>query len=171
LDLGATLLALPTQAEVRLVLAYSATVLVGARIVETVARKHFARAERHDHRGFDYIEHADHYRCPSGQQLVLHLVDRPRKQAVYRAHPSSCAACSFKPACTPHDDGRRVFRSLASWAETDVGRFHQRLSAVMCGACGVLAAVGLWRWIAEPGAGYLMVVVAVSLLSFVRSND
>ena len=39
--------------------------------------------------------------------------------------------CMLKSFCTPHDEGRHVYRSLAEFHETDVGRFHRWLSLII----------------------------------------
>jgi hypothetical protein len=135
----------PANLELWLILAYVGVVLIAAHGVEALARAHFARARRHDEDGFEYVAREDHYLCPSGERLGLQVVDHESRRAVYRARASSCRACPLKPSCTPHEDGRRVYRSMVAWAETDVGRFHQRLSILMSGAGGVLSVAGLWQ--------------------------
>jgi len=45
--------------------------------------------------------------------------------AIYKAPASSCNECVLKSFCTPHDEGRHVYRTLAEFHETDVGRFHR----------------------------------------------
>ncbi len=153
------LLSLPAEGELWIILAYVGGVLLGARAVEALARVHFARARRHGERGFEYVEAEDHYECPEGERLSLHVLDEANRLAVYRAPASTCNNCPLKGACTPHDEGRHLFRSLAGWAETDVGRFHQRLSALMFGAGAVLASAGMWRWGGQPGTGLLLVAL------------
>src|SRR5262249_37053320 len=125
---------LPTELEIWLFLVYAITVLTGARLTEALARIHFARARRYAERGFHYDPDADHYHCPQGERLALQLVDSHGRVAVYQAPAATCFACPRKGACTPHHDGRRIFRPLAAWAETDVGRFHQWLSLFMAGS-------------------------------------
>lgn len=158
-------LSLPVDLEAWLILGYVVVVLVGARVVEALARVHFGRARRYAEQGFDYDADGDHYQCPQGERLALHLVEPEGRLAVYRAPASSCNDCSLKASCTPHDEGRHIYRSLATWAETDVGRFHQRLSLLMVGVAAVLSVIGLVRWWAEPGTGLLLVALAASLAS------
>src|SRR5262245_62369080 len=150
-------LRLPADLEVWLLLGYVGVVLAGARLVEVLARAHFARARRLAEGGFRYDPHLDHYACPQGERLTLHLVDPGRQVAVYRAKASSCAACPLKAGCTPHDEGRRVYRPLAVWAETEVGRFHQRLSLLMVGSTAAVALGGFLCWAGRPGSGVLLV--------------
>ena len=153
----------PTDLEAWLLLGYAVTVLAGARVTEALARTHFRRARRFAERGFVYDADADHYHCPHGERLSLHVIDSDERVAVYRAPASSCAECPSKADCTPHDEGRHVYRPLAEWAETDVGRFHQWLSVVMAGSATALSLIALVRWVGRPGAGLLVLVFVVSL--------
>jgi hypothetical protein len=151
------LLRLPANLEVWLLLGYVFVVLAGARLIEVLARAHFERARRLAEGGFRYDPHLDHYACPQGERLTLHLVDTGQQVAVYRAKASSCAACPLKAGCTPHDEGRRVYRPLAVWAQTEVGRFHQRLSLLMVGSTAAVALGGFLCWAGRPGSELLLV--------------
>ena len=151
MDAVSLLLSLPGDLEVWLILGYVAVVLVGARLCEALARMHFERARRYAERGFEYDAEADHYRCPQGERLSLHLIEPDDRMAVYRAPASSCNGCPSKASCTPHDEGRHIYRPLAAWAETDVGRFHRRLSLLMFGVGVVFSLVGLARWVGPAG--------------------
>ena len=153
----------PADLEVWLLLGYAIMVLAGARLTETLARTHFRRARRSAEQGFRYDVDADHYHCPHGERLSLHVIDSNSRVAVYRAPASSCADCPSKAACTPHDEGRHIYRPLAEWAETDVGRFHQWLSIFMAGSATVLSLVAILRFAGRPGIGLLAVVFVVSL--------
>lgn len=153
----------PADLEVWLLLGYAVTVLAGARLTEALARTHFRRARRFAEHGFHYDVDADHYHCPHGERLSLHVIDSDERVAVYRAPASTCADCPSKQACTPHDAGRHIYRPLAEWAETDVGRFHQWLSLVMAGSATVLSLVAILRWAGSPGTGLLVLVFGVSL--------
>jgi hypothetical protein len=166
-DLIALLLTLPVELEAWLILGYVFGVLAGARIFEALARVHFERARRYAERGFEYVADADHYECPQGERLTLHLCHEDSRLAIYRAPAASCNACPLKATCTPHDEGRHIYRSLAAWAETDIGRFHRRLSLLMFGVAAVLSAVGLVHWLAQPGTGLLFMALVVSLVSVV----
>jgi hypothetical protein len=157
------LLSQPADLEVWLLLAYAVVVLAGARLTGAVARAHFGRAGRYAEQGFDYDAAADHYRCPHGERLSLRMIDRKERVAVYRAPAASCARCPSKEACTPHGRGRHIYRPLAAWAETDVGRFHQWLSLFMAGSAAALSLVGLVRWAGRPGTGWLALSLAVAL--------
>jgi hypothetical protein len=77
--------------------------------------------------------------------------------AVYRAPASTCAGCPAKARCTPHEEGRHIYRPLAAWTETDVGRFHQRLSLLMASSAAALSLVALLEWGGRPGTGLLIV--------------
>jgi hypothetical protein len=155
--------------EVWLLLAYAMAVLAGSRLTEAVARTHFAGAHRYAEHGFHYDEDADHYNCPHGERLSLHVIDPDERVAVYRAPAASCASCPSKANCTPHDEGRHIYRPLAAWAETDVGRFHQWLSLFMAGSAAALSLVGLVRWAGRPGAGWLALSLVIALGFAVRN--
>jgi hypothetical protein len=154
--------------ELWIILGYVAAVLIGARIVEALARLHFARAQRHSEQGFEYIEAQDLYRCPQGEQLFLHRVEHENRVAVYRARSSSCRRCPLKAACTPFDEGRVVMRSMAAWAETDVGVFHRRVSILMVTAAVVVCAAGLRRWTGQPGSSWLTIALFASLAILIQ---
>jgi hypothetical protein len=163
MDLAGVLLTPPAHREAWLILGCVLVVLVGARLAEGLARLHFARARRWAERGFEYDPDEDHYRCPEGERLHLHVLDEAKRVAVYRAPAARCNGCRLKAACTPHDEGRHLYRPLAAWAETDVGRFHQFLSLLMFGAGGVLSGAGLFRWGGGPGTGMLLLALLTSL--------
>ncbi len=162
------LLSLPADLEAWLILGYVAVIVAGAWLSEAVARMHFERARRYAERGFEYDPHADHYRCPEGERLALHLVQPESRVAVYRAPASTCNDCPRKASCTPHDGGRHLYRPLAAWAETDVGRFHRRLSLLMLGVGVIFSLGGVARWAGQPGTGPLLLALAVSLASVAR---
>jgi hypothetical protein len=153
----------PADLEVWLMLGYAVAVLAGARVTQALAQMHFRRAGRFAEHGFHYDTDADHYHCPHGERLPLHIVDSDARVAVYRAPASTCAACPNKAACTPHEGGRHIYRPMAEWAETDVGRFHQWVSLVMAGSAVALSSVALVRWVGRPGTGLLMLVLAASV--------
>ena len=165
---AAGLFTLPADLEVWLLLGYAAVVLAGARATEVLARMHFARARRLAESGFCYDADADHYECPQGERLPLHVIDEHERVAVYRAPAASCAACPGKAACTPHDEGRHVYRPLAEWAETDVGRFHQWLAVLMTGGVTVMGVASLARWAGRPGTGLLVVAFVAATAALVR---
>jgi hypothetical protein len=158
----------PANLEMWLILAYVGVVLIAARGVEALAQAHFARARRHDEDGFEYVAAEDHYLCASGERLRLQAIDHDSRRAIYRAHASSCRVCPLKQSCTPHEDGRLVYRSIVTWPETDVGRFHQRLSILMSGAGGVLSTAGLWQSRGQPGANLLFLALLASAWSLRR---
>jgi hypothetical protein len=166
-DPVSVLLSVPVDLEVWLILGYVAVVLAGARLSEALARVHFERARRYAEQGFEYDADADHYRCPQGERLALHLVEENRL-AVYRAPASSCNGCPLKASCTPHDEGRHLYRPLAEWAETDIGRFHRRLSLLMVGVGVVFSLGSLTHWMGQPGTGLLLAALTASLASVTR---
>jgi hypothetical protein len=154
----------PVDIEAWLILAYVTSIAVGARVTETLAKRHFRRAQRYAEHGFDYIEPRDEYQCLGGASLKLDSVREAEKMAIYRAPVEHCGGCRLKPACAPLEESRQIYRSLAIWAETDVGRFHKWLSVLMFVAACLLSFVGLWRWCGQPGAGYLALAGAGSTL-------
>jgi hypothetical protein len=145
----------PVDLELWIVLFYVAALLIGAKIVEAVARMLFARSQRYGERGFEYIAARDAYRCPDGNFLELHRVQDDKRFAVYRARASHCRFCRLKAQCAPSPEGRLVFRSLAVWAETSVGMLHRYISIVMFAAAIGVSVFALWRWNGEPGSAWL----------------
>jgi hypothetical protein len=168
MDPVALLLSLPADLEAWLILGYVVLVLAGARLFEALARAHFGRARRYAEMGFAYDADGDHYQCPQGERLALHLIDPHRRLAVYRAPASRCNDCALKASCTPHDEGRHIYRPLAAWAETDIGRFHRRLALLMVGVGATISLAGLARWAGRPGTGLLLFALLASLVSVRR---
>jgi len=169
MNLQDALLSLPADLPVALLLGYAIVVLAGAWLMERLARVHFERARRYGEDGFHYDADADHYHCPQGERLALHLINRQERVAVYRAPASACAGCPDKARCTPHDEGRHIYRPLAAWTETDVGRFHQGLSLLMAASAAALSLVALLEWAGRPGTG--LVLVAFLTASRVAVRD
>lgn len=155
----------PANLEMWIVLCYVTVVLIGARITELLARAHFAHARRRAEAGFEYIADDDHYRCAEGERLSLQHVELSRGLAIYEAPAERCGRCPLKSACVPGASSRRLYRSLITWAETDVGRFHRRISMLMFAAAAVVALVGAWKWRANTGTGYLLVSLLASSTS------
>lgn len=148
-------------------LCYVIAVLIGARVTELLARMHFNFAHRQAEHGFEYIADADHYRCPEGERLSRTYVEPSRGLAIYEAAPDRCRTCASKSDCVPQAASRRLYRSLVSWAQTDTGRFHRRVSMLMFGAAAVLALVGTCQWSGSPGTGYLVISLVASSISLV----
>jgi hypothetical protein len=161
---------LPANVELWLLLAYVTGVLLAARVIEAIAKSHYARARRYAEHGFEYVEPRDHYRCLGGATLTLDTIYENERMAIYRAPVENCGGCRLKPMCAPHEASRRVFRSLATWAETDVGRFHHYFSQVMFAGAGVLSLGGLFHWHAQPGTGYLVLAAAGSAACLVLQS-
>jgi hypothetical protein len=168
MDPIALILSLPTELELWLILGYVVVILVGARLAEALAQVHFNRAWRFAEAGFEYDAAGDHYSCPQGERLALHVLQSDSRLAVYSAPASSCNGCSFKGTCSPHDDERQLYRPLAAWTETDIGRFHRRLSMVMIGIGAVFSFGALARWIGQPGTGLLLLALSISLFCVAR---
>lgn len=160
--------ALPRDLELWLLLGYTVILWLGAWLLQAMARIHFQRAMRHAHQGFAYDPHLDRYECPQGELLTLHTYDDRNKLALYKAPASTCNQCALKSFCTPHEEGRHVYRSLAEFQETDTGRFHQGLSLVLCGVAVVFAVAGVLRWWSRPGEELFLLELLLGLILFWR---
>ncbi len=147
-----------------MLLAYVLILWMGGGVLEFLARAHFHRAQRYAHTGFAYDTTLDRYECPQGELLTLHTFDGRNKLAIYKAPASSCNACVLKTFCTPHDDGRHVYRHLAEFHETDVGRFHRWLSLIILSVALAFSAGGLLAWWNKPGEWLLVVATGLSLV-------
>jgi hypothetical protein len=168
MNVSDALLSLLVDLEVSLLLVYAIVVLVGARLMERLARAHFEWARRYGEDGFHFDADADHYHCPQGERLALHLIDPHERVAIYRAPASACAGCPEKARCTRHDEGRHIYRPLGAWTETDVGRFHQWLSLLMAASAAALSLVALLEWPGRPGTGLLIVAFLAAATAAVR---
>ncbi|MDR3636010.1 MAG: hypothetical protein P4L84_19565 [Isosphaeraceae bacterium] len=146
-----------------LLLAYLLALWTGGWILESLARAHFQRARRYAHTGFAYDVDFDRYECPQGEMLTLYTLDDRNKLATYKAPAATCNACALKAFCTPHDEGRHVFHSLAEFHETDIGRFHRRLSLIILAVAFAFATGGVLAWWNKPGEWLLVVAAGVSL--------
>src|SRR5262249_37843844 len=164
----------PTDFRVWILLGYAVAVIVGAWVLDWAGRAHFRRARQYAEAGVGYDEAFDHYECPEGERLPLHVIDESKRVAVYRAPASSCANCPRKADCTPHDHGRHLYRPLAAWAETDSGRFHRWLGVVMNGSAAVVGGVATAWWAGRPGAGWLLAVsvlaATISIVTVIRTG-
>src|SRR5262249_36501374 len=147
-----------------LLLAYVFVLWAGGWALEFLARAHFHRAQRYAHNGFAYDTELDRYECPQGELLTLHTFDDRNKLAIYKAPASTCNECVLKAFCTPHDEGRRVYRSLAEFHETDVGRFLHLLSLLILAVALAFSAGGLLAWRDKPGVWLLMIASCVSIV-------
>jgi hypothetical protein len=147
-----------------LLLAYVFVLWVGGWTLELLARAHFHRAQRYAHNGFAYDAELDRYECPQGELLTLQTFDDRNKLAIYKAPASSCNECVLKAFCTPHDEGRRVYRSLAEFHETDVGRFHRLLSLLILAVAVAFSGGGLLAWWNQPGEWLVLIASCVSIL-------
>jgi hypothetical protein len=147
-----------------LLLGYVVILWVGGWALEFLARVHFHRARRQAHNGFSYDMELDRYDCPQGESLTLHTLDDRNKLAIYKAPASSCNACVLKASCTPHDQGRQIYRSLAEFHETDVGRFHRSISLVVLALALAFSSAGLLAWWNKPGEWLLVFATGISIV-------
>ena len=145
-------------------LAYLFVLWVGGWALESLARAHFHRAQRYAHVGFAYDAELDRYECPQGELLTLDTFDGRNKLAIYKAPASTCNECVLKEFCTPHDHGRRVYRSLAAFRESDVGRFHRLLSLMILGVALAFSVGGVIAWWNKPGEWLLVIAAGLSLV-------
>jgi hypothetical protein len=152
-----------------LLLAYLVALWVGSLALEILARAHFRKARHHGHEGFEFDPLLDRYQCPQGELLTLHTFDDLDKLAIYKAPASSCNACALKTFCTPHDEGRRIYRPLAEFHETDVGLFHHRLSLAILAIATLFALGGVIVWWGRSGEPAFLVATGASLLLLRRS--
>ena len=147
-----------------LLLAYLVILWTGGWVLEFLARAHFHRAQRYAHQGFSYDAELDRYECPQGELLTLDTFDDRNKLAIYKAPAASCNACVLKAFCTPHDEGRRVYRPLAAFHETDVGRFHRGLSLLIVAVALAFAVGGVIAYWNKPGEWLLVVAAGVGII-------
>jgi hypothetical protein len=147
-----------------LLLGYLVIMWMAGCSLEFLARIHFDRARRFAHTGFRYDTELDRYECPQGELLTLHTFDGRNKLAIYKAPASSCNECVLKAFCTPHDEGRHVYRSLAEFHETDVGRFHRLLSLLVLTVALAFSVGGLIAWWNKPGEWLLVIASCVSIV-------
>jgi hypothetical protein len=152
-----------------LLLAYVFVLWAGGWALEFLARAHFHRAQRYAHNGFAYDTELDRYECPQGELLTLHTFDDRNKLAIYKAPASSCNGCVLKAFCTPHDEGRHVYRALAEFHETDLGQFHRWLSLIVLGLALAFSAGGLVAWWNKPGEWLLAIATGIGLVLIWRS--
>ena len=162
MSLVESLFSLPAEMDQWIVLFYVALVLAGARIVEFVAKKHYERARNFAVQGFEYLAEEDQYRCPEGEHLKLLKRDNENRLAIYQIR-TSCQFCRLKESCAPHSDARQVTRSIATWAEAEVGKFHRRISAIMLLAATLVCALCLLLWAGKPGTGLFVITQVVSI--------
>jgi hypothetical protein len=152
-----------------LLLAYVFALWAGGWALEFLARVHFQRAQKYAHSGFTYDTELDRYECPQGELLTLHTFDDRNKLAIYKAPASSCNDCALKVFCTPHDEGRHIYRSLAEFHETDVGRFHRWLSLIVLGLAQAFSVGGLVAWWNKPGEWLLVIATGIGLVLIWRN--
>ena len=81
---------------------------------------------------------------------------RPR----LRRATSACSSRSAPRTTT----GRHVYRSLAEFHETDVGRFHRWLSLIILAVALAFSAGGMLAWWNKPGEWLLVIATGISLV-------
>lgn len=154
----------PLDLGLLLLLAYLVILWVGGGALEFLARAHFHRAQIHANAGFSYDVELDRYECPQGELLTLDTFDDRNKLAIYKAPASSCNECVLKSFCTPHDEGRHVYRTLGEFHETDIGRFHRVLSLIILMVALGFSVGGVAAWWNKPGEWLLVVASGVGII-------
>ena len=147
-----------------LLLAYLVVLWLASWVLESLARRHFHRAQRYAHTRFAYDVELDRYECPQGELLTLHTFDDRNKLAIYKAPAASCNQCVLKAFCTTRDEGRHVFRTLTEFHETDIGRFHRWLSLIILVVALVFSTGGVFSWWNRPGGWLLAIATAVNVI-------
>ena len=137
-----------------LLLGYAVVVLAGARLMESLARAHFGRARRYAEQRLPLRRGRGPLPLPARRAVGV-ARDRPARAGGRLPCPGiDLRRLPEKARCTPHDDGRHIYRPLAAWAETDVGRFHQWLSLFMAGSVAALSLVALWSGRVSRGRAF-----------------
>lgn len=154
----------PLDLGLLLLLAYLVILWLGGGALEFLARVHFHRAQTHANTGFSYDVELDRYECPQGELLTLDTFDDRNKLAIYKAPASSCNECALKTFCTPHHEGRHVYRSLNEFHETDIGRFHRVLSLIILVVALGFSVGGLAAWWNKPGEWLLVVASGIGIV-------
>ena len=79
-----------------------------------------------------------------------------------RLRPATNA--SSRSFCAPHDQGRHVYRSLAEFHETDVGRFYRGLSVIIVLVALAFSTGGMLVWWNKPGYALVVIATGISLV-------
>lgn len=156
------------HAESLLAAGYALVLLLIGFGVERMAHRTHRRAHDYATRGFVYHAHLDVWQCPNGQHLQPITTDEARRLIHYRAPAAACNRCPLKSNCTDSETGREVTRSLDSWLETDVGRFHRGLSLVLSVLAGMIVTVALVRRHADADVLVLLSTLVVVLFTVRR---
>jgi hypothetical protein len=114
--------------EALLAAAYALFLALTALALEMVARYSHRRSQRIPVAGFRYHPQFDAWECPTGMRLPRAESDPSRRRVVYRAPAHVCNCCHIKVNCTDSSQGREIERSLDSWLESEIRRFHRGLS-------------------------------------------
>jgi hypothetical protein len=147
--------------------------LVGcAFLIEWLSAHTHRRSLRFRTAGFVYDADQDHWRCPEGEQLWPHHVDRERRLVRYRARAHICNACPVKPRCTDSDSGREIVRPLDPWPHSEAGRFHRVIALSLLAIATLVVCVELARHHATIDAALLTgLLAAIGVASYWLIRD
>jgi hypothetical protein len=151
--------------EVLLAAAYAGLLTSGAFALEWLSAHTHRRALRFRTAGFTYDADHDHWRCPEGEHLFPHELDRELRLVRYRARAHVCNRCPSKPRCTDSDDGREIARPLDPWPHSEAGRFHRLIALLLVALAGLILVVELVRHHAASEAALLVAVLAAATLA------
>lgn len=148
---------------VALATGYAVFLVSAALLLQASAKFAHRRSERFRVAGFRYDHAHDHWECPSGK-LLVRIPTEPRKRtALYSASPHHCNCCHRKPDCTDSDTGRTIERSLDSWLDSEIRRFHLGIAMALL----ILAALILIFEMAAYSASRDRSVLALALAGIV----
>jgi hypothetical protein len=154
--------------EVLLALIYALFLVGIAFILELLARHSQSRSESYQNSGFIYFKDLDYWECPAGRQLVQLDTDHQRRVTRYQAPASACNSCSLKLNCTDSDSGRLLERRMDVRVESELRRFHRRISLTLLLVAATLLLVEAFRF-AQPYDRWALVLLLV-VLGFIKLN-
>ncbi|GAB0104206.1 hypothetical protein JMUB6875_31800 [Nocardia sp. JMUB6875] len=129
--------------ETILIAGYAMVLIVGAFLLDQLARHVQRRSDRHRTAGFRYVPDHDHWVCPTNQPLWPHRIDGEARLVRYRARPSVCNACPAKHDCTTSSSGREITRALDQWPHSEAGRFHRGIALMLVVLAALFVVIGV----------------------------
>jgi hypothetical protein len=153
------------RAEILLAAGYAGFLTCGAFVLEWLSAHTHRRSLRYRTAGFAYDSTHDHWRCPEGEHLWPHELDRELRLVRYRARAHVCNACPSKVRCTDSDHGREIIRPLDPWPHSEAGRFHRVIALLMIGLSSLILLVEVARHHAPPEAAVLLGLLALIVLA------
>lgn len=153
------------SAEVLFAAVYAACLTGGAFVLEWLSAHTHRRTLRYRTAGFAYDAERDFWRCPEGEHLWPHELDRELRLVRYRGRPHVCNACPSKPRCTDSDRGREIVRPLDPWPHSEAGRFHRLIALLLVGLSALILVVALGRNHSPREAAVLLGLLAATALA------